>query len=689
MKNILLITIREEIGQMYTAEFEKLFSEYANIITYSFENKSNETFNKARLENMDVVVITSNNVFSLIRNHIDEDTPIVYVHFTFMQEKIDLLKAYPRDTNAYIGFKSYSASFETVSLLYELGLNNLNLRVYDPIYTNINDIDVAIISENSNIFPEKVKNILSIGKRKISFMTIMDIATGLGIMDDNLENRIYSYCRGMAVHDNCLNYFYGKSSNIQIQLQTIIDCIDDAFIMVNHNYTVLNHNTQLLNMFKIDRSIYNANMAAIPEFSEIFDIIISPGELKNELITLPRLNKKVLLSRERIKDKDYKYEIFILIIKDMTKVLDLENTLRRQLAKKGHVAKYNFNNIKGESLAVKKAITKAKKIAAIDKPTLIIGESGTGKELFAQSIHNKSVRSKFPFVAVNCAALTSSLLESELFGYEEGSFTGAKKGGKTGFFEMAHKGTLFLDEICEMSLETQAKLLRVLEEKEIMKVGGNEIISIDVRIIAATNKNIQSAVEEGSFRLDLFFRLNTVMLNVPSLVERYEDIEILSQDFLKDLGFNNKKIHKDVMDFMLSYSWKGNVRELRNCIEYMASISEGMITMEHLPEYMLMELESEKSVNQYNNYDNGNTGYHENKAALKTLEALMKRNMGRRSLLDILRSQNIPISEYKLRSIMDGLKRNGYINFEKGRSGAVITTLGKDALQRGKIIFLG
>lgn len=686
MKNMMLITIRDEISQMYAAELEIIFEGYLNIIPYSFENPHKEPFNKEYLKGMDLIVITSNNVFSLIRNHIDEKTPVVYIHFTFMQDKIDLLKLYPRDTNAYIGFKSYSASFQTVSLLYELGLNNLNLRVYDPNYTNPQDIDVAIASDNSNIFPPEITNILNIGQRKIAFNTIMDIATSLIIMDDALENRIYSYCGDMAIHDNCLNYFYDKSSYVKVQLQTIINCIDDAFIMLNHHYTILNHNSQLLTLFKTDKKLINSNLADLPEFSGIYQQICSHKEFKNELLTIENLNKKILLSKEIVKDRDNTYEIYILILKDVTKVINLENTLRKQLAKKGHVAKYTFESIRGKSPAVITCIEKARKIAAIDKPTLIIGDSGTGKELFAQSIHNTSVRKNFPFIAINCAALAPTLLESELFGYEEGSFTGAKKGGKLGLFETAHKGTLFLDEICEMNLEIQAKLLRVLEEKEIMRIGSNEIIAIDVKIIAATNKNMKDLVDKGLFRLDLFFRLNTVMLRIPPLKERHGDVLLLTQHFLQELGAAGKQFSDEASGFLLSYPWQGNVRELRNCIEYMASVSEELITTAHIPEYMLTD-SSPPTVPHSPSHVPGSEslGFHDLQAQKKVLELLLQQNRGRRGLVGALQDHGIRISEYRLRSVLEELNRKGYVFFGKGRSGAVITTDGRNALLNGTL----
>ncbi|RME74833.1 MAG: sigma-54-dependent Fis family transcriptional regulator [Planctomycetota bacterium] len=213
--------------------------------------------------------------------------------------------------------------------------------------------------------------------------------------------------------------------------------------------------------------------------------------------------------------------------------------------------------------------------------TLILGESGTGKELVARAVHHGSVRRKARFVAVNCAALSESLLEAELFGYEKGAFTGAAQGGKMGLFEAANKGTIFLDEIGEMPLELQAKLLRVLEEKRIKRVGGIDDISIDVRVVASTNRDLQREVEAGTFRLDLFYRLNVMTIRMPALRERLEDVPVLANYFLAEFAREFQKTLRGFSDGALtalqSYSYPGNVRELRNIIEHAAIVAPGPI----------------------------------------------------------------------------------------------------------------
>ncbi|MEG9298654.1 sigma 54-interacting transcriptional regulator [Mangrovibacillus sp. Mu-81] len=260
--------------------------------------------------------------------------------------------------------------------------------------------------------------------------------------------------------------------------------------------------------------------------------------------------------------------------------------------------KYNLNDIIGTSELIQELKGKAQMIAPSDISILIRGESGTGKELFAHSIHQLSERSGQPFIKVNCAAIPEQLLESELFGYEEGAFTGAKKGGKKGKFQLAHKGTLFLDEIGDMPLNMQAKLLRVLQEGEVEAVGASRVHHVNVRIIAATNRPLEKMMEEKRFRSDLYYRINVVPFVIPPLRERKDDIKVLADFFLaKSMKSSGKRIQgfqQEVLDIFTSYSWPGNLRELENVINASTYLSnEHQISLSSLPQYM-------KSGNLYN-----------------------------------------------------------------------------------------
>ncbi|WZL72322.1 sigma 54-interacting transcriptional regulator [Clostridiaceae bacterium 35-E11] len=254
---------------------------------------------------------------------------------------------------------------------------------------------------------------------------------------------------------------------------------------------------------------------------------------------------------------------------------------------------FKFDDIIGKGKGIEKVKRMAVKAASTKYNILIMGESGTGKELFAQAIHSSSSRKKGAFIAINCGAIPKDLIESEFFGYETGAFTGAAKGGKPGKFELARGGTIFLDEIGEMSKTLQIRLLRVLQQKEVMRIGGTKTIPVDVRVIAATNKNLMEEVQKGNFREDLFWRLNVIPLNIPNLSQRKEDIPLLIEHFIKkhaDCPQEKYRFDNESLDILMNYHWPGNVRELENVIErILVFADQGVILPEHLPEYMLSE----------------------------------------------------------------------------------------------------
>lgn len=262
-----------------------------------------------------------------------------------------------------------------------------------------------------------------------------------------------------------------------------------------------------------------------------------------------------------------------------TNIQEMEGQIRNKIHAKGLVAKYRFEKIIGKGKAISDTIFTAREYSKVESNVLLIGETGTGKELFAQSIHNLSGRRNGPFVAVNCAAIPEQLLESELFGYAEGAFTGAARGGKPGLFELAHKGTILLDEISELSPALQGRLLRVLQEKEIMRLGADRIIPVDVRILSATNRNLKQMVDKGVFRRDLLYRLDVLRIFLPPLRGRKEDLPQLIEYFIRKnnvkFGKNLTAINPAAMQILTEYEWPGNIRELENICERLVILSTG------------------------------------------------------------------------------------------------------------------
>lgn len=268
----------------------------------------------------------------------------------------------------------------------------------------------------------------------------------------------------------------------------------------------------------------------------------------------------------------------VVCVQDVTELQRLEQMARQKLHESQLLAELRLDDIVGDSAPMRTLKDMARKYACVDASVLVLGETGTGKELFAQGLHTSSTRAKGPFVAVNCAALPDQLLESELFGYEEGAFTGARRGGKAGLFELAHGGSIFLDEVGEMSLNLQARMLRVLQDRMVMRLGGNRLLPVDVRIIAATNRPIEALVAQGNFREDLFYRLNTLQLSIPPLRRHSDDIPMLVQHFLQKYAHLNPKVRgidQEACALLERFHWPGNVRQLEHSIERAVIMCEG------------------------------------------------------------------------------------------------------------------
>ncbi|MFT5873528.1 MAG: propionate catabolism operon transcriptional regulator [Clostridium sp.] len=332
--------------------------------------------------------------------------------------------------------------------------------------------------------------------------------------------------------------------------------------------------------------------------------VIKNGE--EEIGIINTINDTMIIStRVPIKTGTYKAGV-VITFQNFDKIQEIESKIRKELNSKGLVAKYSFGDIIGNSAVLKKTIKIASQYSHVNSNILMIGDTGTGKELFAQSIHNASSRRLDPFVAVNCAALPENLLESELFGYVEGAFSGASKGGKVGLFELAHKGTIFLDEVSEIPINLQAKLLRVLQEREIRKVGGHKVMPIDVRIICSSNLDLEEKVREGKFRQDILYRLNVLNLRLPSLCERSDDIELIAKHFIEKYcrKFNKftPKITVEAIEILKNHKWPGNVRELRNICERLVVFSESeYIIGDNLKELLVSSDKQEKKTVQRNN----------------------------------------------------------------------------------------
>lgn len=357
-------------------------------------------------------------------------------------------------------------------------------------------------------------------------------------------------------------------------IRTIINKSHDGIVAVDKNNKITLFNTEAEKIFhRLQYEVLGKKMK---------DICIGLDErkLKEEQELLVNIyNKQYLIKNALVYVKNVN-QGSIYTLQNVSEMQRVERNIRKKLSTKGLVAKYYMDDIIGNSDACIKMKNKAKKYALTNSTILITGQSGTGKEMLVQSIHNMSQRAQGPFVAVNCAALPENLLESELFGYVDGAFTGAKRGGRQGMFELAHGGTLFLDEIGEMPLSLQSRILRVLQEREVMPLGSESIIPIDVRIIAATNQNLAQMVNEGKFRSDLYYRLNILRIHMPTLAERRDDIPLLAEQLLysmQDINPQIKSISKEAKFFLQERSWPGNIRQFVNMMERIMLLTDGTV----------------------------------------------------------------------------------------------------------------
>lgn len=364
-------------------------------------------------------------------------------------------------------------------------------------------------------------------------------------------------------------------------MKTVIENVDKGIIIVDIYGKIININELALKILdKKNHNLINEDVNyIIPNFKNIIDRISNNNET---------LRREIKLSH----DSNYKTEVIFKGIKHNDKVIGVVATLAKIKEKEAKSsfagAFFTFSDIIGKSDAITNVITNCKIIANSPSTILIQGESGTGKEVLAQAIHNYSIRKNNKFVAINCGAIPSNIIESELFGYEDGTFTGGKKGGKIGKIEIANGGTLFLDEIGEMPLDMQVKLLRVLQEGRLTRLGGSKEIPVDMRVIAATNKNLKKEVREGRFREDLFYRLCVIPIKLPPLRERSGDVALLIEYFLraKSLKLEKEipKLREDLLERLLHCNWQGNIRQLENCIENIVNLN-GELSPDFLDEF--------------------------------------------------------------------------------------------------------
>ena len=554
-----------------------------------------------------------------------------------------------------------------INQLKDFGFTNINFIPCDNSYINENRIRTAIVFSEA-IVPRYVEKVIEMSPRMIDVSSLVEIQKRLNLLN---ENAILSQFSKKVL--NVLKQFNeaaNKNREVKLLYQAIVNNISEGIV-----YTDDHGDIQIVN--KAVEKFFNRKTDRIIG-SNIDDFLINQNNpLKSDfdknIVSL--MGGDLALSRVSL----YKDDLiigYVFILEDVERILSAERKIRLKNLSHEVAAKYTFDDIVYTSEKINQVIFNARKFALNNETILIQGGSGTGKEIIAQAIHNCSLRKNGPFVPVNFAALTETLLESELFGYEEGSFTGAKKGGRRGLFERSHGGTIFIDEIGDAPVAFQSRLLRVLQEKQVKRVGSTEIIPIDVRVIAATNMNLWDEVSKGCFRQDLFFRLSVLPIFIPGLKERPEDIVVLLEHFLRETsGVPAIKLDEffspEAISSLLHYEWPGNVRELINAIKYLSAIKQ--------PGKLIRARE----LNLYSKPKNEKEWEDAPVPEIRWILQEINKNQGagRRLLAEEAIKQGIKLSEGQIRNHLKKMESTGYLHINIGASGCVLTDKGKKAIE--------
>lgn len=680
-KQVAVITRAKEIRNSMKDQIDMIFGELVETNIYSLEDKTIDKLKKSDL------YVVSSSAYEYLDEKFLKNKNLVIVDYTISKERKNFLKNFPKGTKAVFFNVSQKMCMEAIAMMYHLGVNNIEFIPAYPNMENFPKNNLIITPAETKLLPKEAegRDIIDIGHRILDANTIIEIALKLEFEHILYYKKIKEYLDTVATNDYSLNKILEKATQSESQLGILMGILDIAIIGVDKDNFICSCNEgaeKILNRKSINLIGNSAcDILSCVPFGEVRE---TKQEIRSRLVTVNgeyvNLNITPVIKAEN-------YMGAFAVLQRFKEEEQKQHELRRQLLNKGHKAKYTFDDILGESGAIKKIKEIAKKMAKTNSAVLITGESGTGKELFAHAVHNYSDRKDYPFVAVNCAAIPENLLESELFGYEEGAFTGAKKGGRIGLFEFAHMGTLFLDEIEGMSPALQIKLLRVIQEKEIMKIGGGKVINIDVRIIAATNEELRKLVKENKFRKDLYYRINTLPIMIPPLREREDDVYLLLEKFKTEIGADFKFTPKAKEAFKM-YNWEGNIRELKNYVEFFNFMGEEYINFEDMPlavkEYY-EENKKEISKKEESNILKETAGhrYKEYVFLLKKIKENQKAGLssGRKILCSICEKNNISLTEQEIRGILKNLEKIDFIKVFKGRKGNIISEKGEEFLK--------
>ncbi|MFC4618941.1 sigma 54-interacting transcriptional regulator [Camelliibacillus cellulosilyticus] len=637
-----------------------------------------------KLDKNTLVVATSKIVHFMTKPYLHAETRVIVAKRAINYGNIRDLLELPERTDVLLVSNMKDPALDTIQLLQDTGIR-LNFTPFYPGADVDPAIKIAVTPGDLDHIPQTIEKVINIGIRLLDISTIIEIYNYFNMTDSSYNRLSARFFNSLISLTSQLSNEIYKTKMLRNSLEGIAHNVDEAVVLYTEDGQIEFINEKAVKLLDIQGLPIQKNVKSImPKvFLDAFDSIENSYDVFKDVedVTYYMRKKSIYV--------DHRFYGTLILFREANEIQKLEHQYRRQTKKKKFTAKYRFNDMVTANPTIENLTHIARKLAKSNATILILGETGTGKEVLAQSIHNASPRSYYPFVGVNFSAFTESLLESELFGYEGGAFTGAKKGGKSGLFEQAHKGTIFLDEIGDASPTIQQRLLRVLQEKEIMRVGGEEVIHLDVRVIAATNRNLEVMIEEGLFRQDLFYRLNVLPLYLPPLRERREDIILLTNYFLKELCTEylrpvpclSEKAKKAILD----YHWPGNIRELRNVIEYIIHIAEDTVYAELLPFISGNKFINTNKVHS-SDLERTKTFFTEKgflfdiKEILEVLSDGDGKGLGRPAILIALQKKGILLTEQQFRYRQKLLRDYGLITVGKGRKGTQITKKGREFL---------
>jgi transcriptional regulator with PAS, ATPase and Fis domain len=687
-KRICVLSIEKNSSDFMVEEIRRILGYFVTVQGFCFQDDIEHGGNQACLMDSDMIVTAGETSYQKALS-IAPSKKVLIARRTISSANLEELSLLPKGKTVLVVNYSHEATMKTIRSLEELGLTHLR---YIPYWKDcdieVMDIDLAISPGMIHLCPEHVTGRIDIGMRHINYSTLVDICVSLDIGLDALSSLAAKHTKILVDTYKRLNNERQRVEAITLNIHSILNIVECGFMFIDNQYKVSAVNRPLERILgKTEKSLLGRNINSILSEFKVFEGLLEPRLINQDTIIEIKGKSYLGSCKSLMKESG---ENYVLTIQEFKEKTFLKKRLQSGAAGKGFQAIWHFDDIVGESLVMKDLVQKAKLMAQTDSTILLAGESGTGKELLAHAIHNDSSRKDAPFIAANFAAIPESLIESELFGYEDGAFTGSKKGGNAGLFEQANGGTIFLDEIGDAAQETQKRLLRVLQGKEIMRLGSAKRVSLDVRIIAATNRDLRELIKKGLFREDLYFRLRVCTLKIPPLRERKEDVIRFIHAFFEKYGIR-KELLKAAEDLLLNHEWEGNVRELENVIEYIANVSQNsIIGLGDLPEDFRTSIHEgfqpaagmpphqDKLFDLYNAEDI--------LLILQTIHQAKRDNvsLGRKKLSEIILGCGINLSESKVRTRLNKMVEEGLVSIGKTKQGILITDKGEAFLQKSR-----